>query len=51
MPGPGFTLLVGPHSRQSRFVRGGVARIGICAAIPPIACAPRLWQVWISNSE
>jgi hypothetical protein len=26
MPGPGFTLLVGPHSRQSRFVRGGVAR-------------------------
>ena len=25
--------------------------IGICAAMPPIACAPRRWQVWISSSE
>ena len=25
--------------------------IGICAAMPPIACAPRWWQVWISSSE
>lgn len=25
--------------------------IGTCAAMPPIACAPRRWQVRISNSE
>ncbi|MNN92658.1 hypothetical protein D3C81_2109710 [compost metagenome] len=25
--------------------------IGICAAMPPIACAPRRWQVRISSSE
>ena len=25
--------------------------IGICAAMPPIACTPRRWQVLITSSE
>jgi hypothetical protein len=43
----GLALLVGAHLGQRRLVGGGSFLIGICAAMPPIANAPRRWQVWI----
>ena len=41
--------LVGAHLLERLLVGGRVVLIGICAAIPPIACAPRRWQVLISS--
>ena len=35
--------------RAPRSFAAGSSLIGICAAMPPIACAPRRWQVWISE--
>ena len=47
-----LALLVGAHLREggSRSCAGS-PRFGICAAMPPMAKAPRRWQVLMSSSE
>ena len=47
----GLALLVGAHFGEGGLVGGRSPLIGICAAMPPIAKAPRRWQVLISSSE
>ena len=51
-PSAGLALLVGAHGvdRRARWPRGRV-RDGISAAMPPIAKAPRRWQVATSSSR
>ena len=47
----GLALLVLAHLRERDLVHLGIAcRDGMNAAMPPIACAPRRWQVATSSS-
>ena len=47
----GLALLVGADLGEGGLVCPSSPLTGICAAIPPIAKAPRRWQVSISFSE
>ena len=46
----GLALLVLAHLGERDLVDPGVAREGMKAAMPPMACAPRRWQVRTSSS-
>ena len=54
VPGAETEALAGLSARtraSASSLATGSLPIGICAAMPPMACAPRWWQVWISSSE
>ena len=44
-----LALLVGAHRLEGRLLASSSVRDGITAAIPPIACAPRAWQVFTTQ--
>jgi hypothetical protein len=45
-----LALLVGAHGGHRALVDLRLAADGMKAAMPPMACAPRRWQVWTSSS-
>ena len=47
--GAGRLALLSARAAIALFVGLASPLIGICAAMPPIANAPRRWQVWISS--
>ena len=42
-------LVLGTRASAISFTSGS-RRLGMNAAMPPIACAPRLWHVWTRSS-
>ena len=46
----GLALLVSRTASKAFLLASSSVRDGITAAMPPIACAPRAWQVFTTRS-